>query len=272
MTRENRHELAEREVLYTLPEAHVGPTVVRTFPGDDGDPLATELYYPAAANSTASTVPAVVLVCGYPGEGMRKMLGCRFREMGSTVSWAKLIAASGLAAVTYDNTQPEADLIALLKWLDRNGESLGIDRARIGLWASSGNVPLALSLLTSAHPFVSFAACLYGYTVDRDDSTLVKEAADAFRFVAPFADPHLENIRRDAALCLVRAGGDAMPGLNAALDRFVTAALARNLDLTLINVPSAVHAFDLFDDGKATAGAVEAVLRFLQQRAGLGRG
>jgi hypothetical protein len=66
--------------------------------------LAMDLYYPPDAKSGART-PVVVFVAGYPDPGMQKVLGCRFKEMGSSVSWAQLAAASGLVAITYANPE-----------------------------------------------------------------------------------------------------------------------------------------------------------------------
>ena len=43
------------------------------------------------------------------------------------------------------NDAERADLDALLEYLRRNAEELGIDEKRIGVWACSGNVPNALS-------------------------------------------------------------------------------------------------------------------------------
>jgi hypothetical protein len=52
----------------------------------------------------------VVIVEGYPDPGLKAVFGCRFKEMGSTTSWARLIAASGMVAVAYTNERPEPDL------------------------------------------------------------------------------------------------------------------------------------------------------------------
>ena len=53
-----------------------------------------------------------------------------------------------------------------------------------------------------------------------------------------------------------------MPRLNEALDRFVGQALAAHLPLTVVNEPSAPHAFDLLHDKHATRGVVKRILAF----------
>ena len=106
-----------------------------------------DLYYPADSTAGAR-LPAVVFVLGYSdaGIGMPKVLGWpRFKEWALCTSWGQLAAASGIVAITYTNREPTADLLALLRYIRQNAATLGIDENRIGLYASSGHVPLAFS-------------------------------------------------------------------------------------------------------------------------------
>ena len=73
--------------------------------------------------------------------------------------------------------------------------------------------------------------------------------------------PHL---RREVPLFLARTGGDQMPRLNETLDRFVIEALGRDLPLTLVNLLSAPHAFDLFHDTAASRATIRQILAFLR--------
>ena len=68
----------------------------------------------------------------------------------------------------------------------------------------------------------------------------------------------------DIPLLIARAGRDEMPGLNACLDRFVSAALRANRDLTLVNHASGPHAFDVAEDSDASRRTVRAILGYLQ--------
>lgn len=229
-----------------------------------GDRLTMDVYLPPGATDGGRT-PAVVVVAGYPDPGFTARLGCSFKEMGSSVSWGRLMAASGLAAVTYTNREPAADLDALLRYLRQNASSLGIDEDRIGLFAASGNVPLALSALIEGGPEHPKCAVLYyGYTLDLEGSTAVADAARMFRFASPGAKKSADDLPRDVPLFLVRAGKDEVPRLNEALDRFLAAVLARNLPVRLVNHPTAPHAFDLFDDGEASREIIRETLAFLR--------
>jgi hypothetical protein len=98
----------------------------------DAGALGMDLYSPPDSKSGARR-PAVVFVLGFSDLGAQKILGCPFREMESYVSWARLVAASGMVAITYTNREPATDLRALLRYVRQNAESLGIDENRIGL-------------------------------------------------------------------------------------------------------------------------------------------
>jgi hypothetical protein len=267
-----RLAIAAKRVIYELPGA-VDVVTTKDLPyGTSADgPLSMDVYHPPARGAGArpaagpATLPAVVIVAGYPDRGFQTMLGCRFKEMGSSVSWAQLIAASGLVAITYANRDPAADLVALLELLRRDAGELGIDATRMGLWASSGNVPLALSaLMDPAHGAFRCAALCYGLTLDLDGSTAVAEAARAYGFANPAAGRSIDDLPTGVPTFLARAGQDQFAGLNAAMDGFVAHALRRNLPITVINHPSGPHAFDLFDDSETSREIVRQVLRFLQ--------
>ena len=69
------------------------------------------------------------------------MLGCKQKEMESFISWAQLIAASGLIAITYaTDKNPQADVNALIRYVQRNAAILGIEENKIGLRQCSERV------------------------------------------------------------------------------------------------------------------------------------
>jgi hypothetical protein len=226
-------------------------------------PLTMDVYAPADAADRAR-LPAVVLVAGYNDVGYEKMLGVRFKEMAMAVSWGQLIAASGMVAIAYTNREPAADFGALLQHLRDNAEALGIDGERIGLWACSGSVPLALSaLMQPQRAFVKCAALLYGYMLDLDGAIGVAEAAQAFRFTNPNAGKSLEDLPAALPLFIVRAGQEQFPGLNDSIDRCFARALALNRPITLVNHAAGPHSFDLLHDSETSRRIIRQVLDFL---------
>jgi hypothetical protein len=259
-------EIARREVPHRV-RGWEAVAVRRgvAYTDDPSGARSMDLYLPPGTTPGGEALAAVVLVGGYPGEGFRRVLGRPFREMGSTVSWARLVAASGMIAVAYDNRDPVADAAAVLGRLRGDAGPLGIDAARLGVWASSGNAPVALSLLMSGNPFgLACAALCYPYLLDLDGATDVAAASRTFGFANPAAGRSLEDLPRDVPVLVARAGADATPGLAAGIGRFVSAALELDLPLTLVNHAGAPHAFDLFDEGAEARAAILQVLAFLR--------
>ena len=266
--------ISQKRAVYTI--AGMERSVVRkdlVYRTTDAGPLTMDVYYPADARPGAP-LPAVVLVAGYNDAGVEQFLGCRFKEMGSSISWAQLIAASGLIAIAYTNREPAADLDALLQHLRENAAPLGIDGGCLGIWASSGNVPLALSALMAGsasapgptgHGLLC-AALLYGFMLDLDGATGVAEAARTFRFTNPNAGKSLDDLPPGLPVFVVRAGQEQFAGLNDSIDRFVAAALARNRPLTFVNHAAGPHAFDLMHASETSREIIRQILSFLRSQ------
>jgi hypothetical protein len=263
-TTTNPQDISKMGLVYDMP----GTSDVRVrrdvpFTGADGSALVMDLYLPPEAREPA--VPAVVMALGYRDEGAVARLGCRFKEMQSNVSWARLIAASGMAAVTYTNREPAGDFRAILSHLQQNAATLGLDAGRIGLWATSGHVPVALSALVRDGSIkVRCAALLYGFTLDLDGGAGVANNSKQFGFVTPCAGKSVDDLATDVPMFLARAGKDQFAGLNEAMDRFAARALAANLPLTLVNHANGPHAFDLFDATDTSREIIRRVLGFLR--------
>ncbi|PYQ31641.1 MAG: hypothetical protein DMF56_00600 [Acidobacteria bacterium] len=185
-----------------------------------------DFYFPSDANTP---LPAVVIVGGYPG---------RMNTLELIIKTARRIADAGMIGVAYANDEPVA---GLQRALEKVRAREGVDADRIAFWATSGNVPLALSALHG----IRCAALLYGFMLDVPETN--------FGFVDP--KTRFEDVPRDVPLFLVRAGRDHFDGLNASIDRFVAQSLANNLPITLVNLPEAQHGSEAADS---------AVLRFLQ--------
>ncbi len=260
-----QRDFATQPVLYRIPGMET-VTLHRNieYKVSEEGALTFDIYYPPGSADCAP-LPVVLIIAGYPDQGFQKIVGCRFKEMGSSLSWARLMAASGMIAITYVNRDPLADLQSLLDYLHLHATEMRIDETRLGVWASSGNVPLALSLLVpEAANHLTCAAWWYGYTLDLEGATEIADMAKRFGFATPCAGRSVAALRQDVALLLVRAGQDQMPYLNASLDRFIHHALTANLPLTLINYPEAPHAFDLSLDSETSREIIKQTLAFLR--------
>ena len=254
--------ISERRAVYTIPgmeqSARREDLVYRT---TAAGPLTMDVYRPAEAAADAR-LPAVIFVAGYSDVGYEKLLGRKFKDMAMCVSWGQLVAASGMVAIAYTNREPVTDLDALIEHVRGNAPALGIDGNRLGVWACSGNVPLALRALMGSA--MRCGALLYGFMLDLDGATGVADAAQSFRFTNPNAGASLDDLNDDVPLLIVRAGREQFAGLNDSIDRFFVNALARNRPITLVNHATGPHAFDLFDDRDTSRAVVKQILNFLR--------
>jgi hypothetical protein len=256
------NELTAKKVVYALP----GMDAVKLqrdveYQVTEAGALTLDLYAPPDWKE-GERRPAVIFVSGYSDQAAEKLLGCRLKDMGAYISWAQLVAASGLVGVTYSTREPVADLEALLRYLRQHAAALGIDENRLGVWSCSGNVPVALSFLMR-EPFQCAALC-YGIMLDPEGSIGLAEAAAYFGFVNPCVGKSVDDLPPELPLLLVRAGHDETPRLNETLDHFVAAALARNLPVTLANHATAPHAFDILDASELSREMIRRILAFLR--------
>ena len=151
----------------------------------------------------------------------------------------------------------------MLNYLDDNSSALNIDAGRLGLWAVSAHVPVALFTLMRQPQKFRAAVLSNGYTLDLEGTAV----ADAFRSLG-LANPRegrlMQDLPPDVPLFIARSGHDEAPGLNHALDRFVAAAIGRNLPVTFANHPTAPHCFELNDDSERSRYIIGQMLAFMQ--------
>ena len=222
-----RHEVATRRVLYEIPGMQSVQVRKSEFKGANGDPLPLEFY--DALNPISNAV--VAIVAGLPDAGFEKHVGCKFMEMEWTICIARLIAASGMTAVTHSNHDAEPDAHALIA-------HLSTITTQIGIWTTSANGPVALTVTPDVK-----CAVLNNPIVPQDLKTLRPQ---------------------DRPLFIVRAGQDENPGLNAALDAFTARALADDRPLTLVNHAGARHSYELWLDTPETRRILQQGLDFLR--------
>jgi len=225
------------------------------------DDLKLDVYHPG--RSSAALPTAVLIVAGYRDVGVPMTLGCNWREMEFVISLAQLLAVSGMTAVTYSTSAPADDAGRVADFIARNGAELRIDANRLGIWASSGNVPAALGFLMEKRPVVRAAVLSNGYAFDAAGITAVAEASATYRFVNATAGRSVGDLPADVPMLVVRCGQDD-PGLNATLDRFVGDAIKANLPIELVNHPTAPHAFEINVDTPLSHHILDGMLSFMR--------
>ena len=197
-----------------------------------------DLYRPPASarqpGAGHAAVPAIVFV---------NVTGARFQDWEIYRDWARLVAAHGIAGIVYQSDPADGarSLDALFTHLRGHAAGLGIDPARIAVWACSANVSLALPWMNGARrPEVAAAVLYYG-------STQVAE------------------LRTDLPVFYVLAERDS-PQLTAGIRELFAQAVRRAAPWTMVEAPTLMHAFDALDQGVESQLLVRQTVAWLVDR------
>lgn len=223
----------------TLRELAMTPVVYRVAGMDAIAPRASNLQYRsdhplllmdvyAPSLEQAERAPLVLLVHG------SAPVDTKPKDWGIFQSWGRLLAASGLAAATFNHRMIKSDVSAALAFVHANAESWNADPERIGMMVWSGGGPL---LGIEKPAFVRCAAAFYAI---------------------------LDCSVPEIPIFVGRAGRDAIPGVNEAIDRFVSEALEANASLTLMNHASGEHGFDNQNDDDRSREIIRSAIAFLR--------
>lgn len=251
--------MSEQQVSYRIPgmdDVHV----------EQGHVYHAELTMDIYRPMLSGPSPVVIFVFGFPDAVLLANRGQKLKDRGQSLSWSRLVAASGLTAITYETANPAQDVLNLITYIRDNAETLNIDRNRIGLWSCSGNVPTVLSvLMQQSHDFLKCAVMYYGFMLDWEGSHIVAEAAANFRFVNPNENKTYDDLPLDIPLFIARAGLDSLPIINATIDHFLGEAVSRNLPLTFVNYASGQHGFDVVDSSFRSQEIIKDTLKFMTE-------
>jgi hypothetical protein len=243
-------------VVYTIPnmeQAHVRKNI--TYKTVETDHLKFDVYYPAN-HQKHKALPAVLLI---HGDGPVDYLK-NIKDSGQYTSWGKLIAASGLIAITANHRSTEGltnvvgvsnDVDDLIAYVREQSEQLHIDAF--------------IRCIVSYYGFTELQAYYQGlYGEIEEVSNFIRPTFSEEDFAEFSArDLLLRRVNDTPPMFLARAGLD-YPELNAALDNFITEALAQNTTLTVMNHPTGQHGFDIRDPNARSEEIIETSLEFLQ--------
>lgn len=262
----NQKDLANERVVYRVPnmdKVEVRRDVKYKIINDTA--LTMDIYYPPNL-VIGSRLPVVIFINGFSYEIIPKRRGLKLKDMGQYKSWGELTAASGLIAITYETIQPDADTDSLIDYIRKNGSSLNIDADRIGIWACSGNVPTALSVIKQeSREYLRCAVLYYGLmpTADQKYQALIDSRAQKYGFY-PGGLKDVEHLHHDVPLFVVRAGLERNPDLNQTIDHFLHEAVSRNDSIVFINYNDGRHAFDMDDDNDRSREIIKQTLEFMK--------
>lgn len=254
--------MEEQQVCYQIPE--MDKVEVQKGHLYHANGLTMDIYRPSAASVEVS-LPVVIFVFGFSDTIMLDKRGRKLKDSGQYTSWARLIAASGYVAITYETHKPERDIFKLLQYIQQNAEDLQMDANKIALWACSGNVPTALSVLMQGpSESIQCAVMYYGAMLDWPGSSLVAEASAQAGFINACEQYSFDELQQNVPILLVRAGQD-FPALNQTIDRFLIEAISRNLPVHFVNYPLGKHGFDISDASPQAQNIIKETVAFMTE-------
>jgi len=228
-----------------------------------GSALTMDIYYPPNFDFK-SKIPVVIIVLGYPDMAGQRLLGSKFKNYITFISWCKIIAASGMAAIVYESVNPGQDILALSNYLKSNEIELGIDNSKIGAFTLSAHSPTTINeVLTGPGNIFKCAVVYYGFFLTNDFINLPQ--IDVISQDMGFNTPRLPDPaswKKDVPIMIVRAGIDNVPYINQSLADFYEKALSQNLPIILVNYSNGTHGFDTSIDDDLTRQIIKNTLEF----------
>ena len=234
-----------------------------TFQSVAGTALNMDIYYPPDFDFR-SKIPAIIIVLGYTDIAGQKLLGSKFKNFITFISWCKIIAASGMAAIIYETVDPKQDILSLSNYLRSNESRLAIDNNKIGAFTLSAHSPTTIyEVLSGPNNIFKCAVVYYGFFLTNDFKYLPQ--IDTISQGMGFSTPRLPDPaswKKDVPIMIVRAGKDNVPYINQSLASFYEKALSQNLPIILINYPNGTHGFDTISDNDLTRQIIKNTLEF----------
>jgi acetyl esterase/lipase len=242
-------------------------------PLGDGGSLAFDVYLPPRRGAEGAP-PVVLFVHGDASPDMLRDV----KDIPQYTGWGQLLAASGLAAVTFNRrstenfsriAEAEAEVTAMLEHLAGSAAEYGFDATRVGVCAFSGGPPTVIPrLLREQPPSVRCLVVFYGLLDLQQpgpgDGSPAQPLPAAFeRYSATATSRDLPDVLGVPPMLVLRAGRD-LPVINDNLTRFVATALERGVAVELFNHPEGEHGFEVHNDTPRTREAVVRTVEFLR--------
>jgi acetyl esterase/lipase len=194
------------------------------------------------------------------------------KDWGIYTTWGRLVAASSLVGVTfthrleYPNKSLEngvQDVRAAIDYVRANADKYNVDKDRICLIAFSAGGPMLSLGMRGDTPFVRCLIGFYAFMDIKQSDYRKTESPETLEAFSP-----ITYLQKDATkippMFIARAGRDEVPTMDDSIDRFVSAALAKNISLTFMNHPQGVHGFDNQNDDDRSREIIRSAIAFMQ--------
>ena len=220
--------------------------------------------YRSSSRPDGATSPIVVLVHVGAGADLQP------KDWGVFRSWGRLLAASGMIAAVFTHrlapppnsllAEAASDLDHAVDFVRQNALKWNADPQRICVMVWSAGGPLMTGLLRERPSWLRCIVALYPLLDLQQYASAAPPEVHAFlRSFSPISFVEGGTL---PPVFIARAGRDSIPLLNDALDRFVSAALAANACITLVNHPDGAHGFDNQSDNDRTREILRSAIEF----------
>jgi hypothetical protein len=259
------HPFAAKRLVYQVPgmkDVIKRPGIV--YHSKAGSDLKLDLFLPAGAGKD-ERFPLVVLISGYPDPAIKKYYGVNQKDLGLFSSWAELIAASGMIAVTYESEQSAAESDRMIAFLRKNAGAYRIDPERIAVFGCSANTLTAQSLMQEPGAGIQCAVFYYPILATPDGNNTDIIVASAKRYGFYWTDlKKISRIPREIPLFIVSVGKESHPEVKSTTDHFVREAMNLGIPLTFVHYAEGQHDFDVLDDTPESRAVIRQTVDFLK--------
>lgn len=258
----------EKNVVYRIPgmdQVEISADI--HYSSIDSEYLLMDIYRPKGA-APGDSYATVLFVHGGP---ISESWGINPKEMGQYQSYGRLLAASGMVAVTFNHRlfdvqsfpDSEEDLLQALDFVRTNSSSYNIDPERICIWYVSFGGPL---LSIPLRRDLSFLRCLIAYYAPLD--LMISENDQGKNMLRRYSPVSIlsEGGGFNIPILIAGAGLDNVD-LNATIDEFISIARSRELPVTYIRHDTGRHAFDILDDDERSREIIRTTIEFISENA-----
>jgi hypothetical protein len=230
----------------------------------NGIDLKADIYVPSHGGKS-NPLPVVIFAINYPDSVFNKWFGRDGKDLQMCVSWAELIAASGMAAVTCQTEFSHSETDRLIYFLKKNAEDYNLDMSNLCVFGASANTLGAQSLMQNDDYSIKCAVLNYGILLTPDQKYYAEIEATANMLGFYFSDLRkISKIPENIPMLVTRAGKDRFQLVNDSTDYFVAEAMRSNAQLTFINYSDGQHDFDVLDDTETSKLIIRQTVDFMK--------
>jgi acetyl esterase/lipase len=267
-------ELVMKPVVYRVPgmeRVSVRKDLKYTEANANDPNLLMDVYTPPGAGRGA-LLPAVIFIHGGASSQYTP------KDWGVFTSWGRLVAASGMVGVTFTHrlgypkpllAEAAHDVSDAINYVRTNAAQFGVDKDRLCLVAYSAGGPMLSIAMRDRPAYVRCLVAFYAFLdIQQSEPHRANETPEMLRAYSPIT--YLESdADKLPPLFVARAGLDEVPGMNDSIDRFLSAAIAKNAPLDFANHPHGVHGFDNQTDDARSREIVRRVVEFMKLHLGM---